>query len=131
MQERTVTVEGKTHQLPDPFLVIATQNPIEYEGTYPLPEAQRDRFLVHVSIGYPDEADERRIVELPRRGVTPATLEEVQPVVTEGELETGRRPVRRARPPAGWRTDRADRSRARAGAGSRSPDPAAAEAHSA
>ncbi len=53
MQERQVTVDGESHPLPDPFLVLATQNPIEYEGTYPLPEAQRDRFLVHVAIGYP------------------------------------------------------------------------------
>ncbi len=54
MQEGQVTVDGVSHPLPDPFLVLATQNPVEYEGTYPLPEAQRDRFLVHVAIGYPE-----------------------------------------------------------------------------
>src|SRR5688500_7977878 len=58
MQERRVTVDGVSHQLAQPFLVIATQNPIEYEGTYPLPEAQLDRFTVRLSLGYPDAADE-------------------------------------------------------------------------
>src|SRR5204863_454325 len=55
MQERQVSVDGEPRPLPDPFLVIATQNPIEYEGTYPLPEAQLDRLLVKVDVGYPDE----------------------------------------------------------------------------
>jgi MoxR-like ATPase len=63
MQERQVTVDGVTHPLPRPFIVLATQNPIEYEGTYPLPEAQLDRFLLRVSIGYPSAADEREILE--------------------------------------------------------------------
>ena len=58
MQERQVSVEGRPRPLPDPFLVVATQNPIEYEGTYPLPEAQLDRFLVKIDVGYPAEADE-------------------------------------------------------------------------
>lgn len=62
MQERQVTVEGETMRLPDPFLVIATQNPIEYEGTFPLPEAQLDRFLIKLSIGYPSPEDEKEIV---------------------------------------------------------------------
>ena len=53
MAERQVTIEGETYQLPPPFLVLATQNPIEYEGTYPLPEAQLDRFLMRIAIGYP------------------------------------------------------------------------------
>ena len=66
MEERQVTVAGKTHKLPDLFLVMATQNPVEQEGTYPLPEAQMDRFLMHVLIGYPDEAAEARIVRLVR-----------------------------------------------------------------
>ncbi len=63
MQERQVTVDGVTHLLPRPFLVLATQNPIEYEGTYPLPEAQLDRFLLRVSIGYPSADDEREILD--------------------------------------------------------------------
>ncbi len=66
MEERQVTVAGKTHELPDLFLVMATQNPIEQEGTYPLPEAQMDRFLMHVEVGYPDEKSEAAIVELVR-----------------------------------------------------------------
>jgi MoxR-like ATPase len=62
MQERQVSVEGEPRPLPDPFLVVATQNPIEYEGTYPLPEAQLDRFLLEIDVGYPDRAAERRIL---------------------------------------------------------------------
>ena len=68
MQERTVTVAGTTHALPDPFLVLATQNPIEMEGTYPLPEAQRDRFLYQVNVSFPDIHD---LVEIARREATP------------------------------------------------------------
>jgi MoxR-like ATPase len=66
MEERQVTVAGQTHKLPDLFLVMATQNPIEQEGTYPLPEAQMDRFLMHVQVGYPDEKSEGSIVDLVR-----------------------------------------------------------------
>ena len=76
MQEGQVTVDGEPHPLPDPFLVLATQNPVEYEGTYPLPEAQRDRFLVRVDLGYPDEEAERAMLALARRGLTPAALDE-------------------------------------------------------
>ncbi len=63
MQERQVTVDGTTHKLDRPFLVVATQNPIEYEGTYPLPEAQLDRFIVRIGVGYPAPDDEWRILE--------------------------------------------------------------------
>jgi len=66
MEERTVTVGGKTHNLPKLFLVMATQNPIEQEGTYPLPEAQMDRFLMHVYVSYPEEKSERDIMLLVR-----------------------------------------------------------------
>jgi MoxR-like ATPase len=62
MQEQQVTVDGVTRPLPRPFLVLATQNPIEYEGTFPLPEAQLDRFLMRLSVGYPSPEDERRIL---------------------------------------------------------------------
>ena len=68
MQERQVSVEGRPRPLPDPFLVVATQNPIEYEGTYPLPEAQLDRFLVKVDVGYPAEADELAMLGLAALG---------------------------------------------------------------
>jgi MoxR-like ATPase len=63
MQERQVTVEGVTYALPHPFIVLATQNPIEFEGTYPLPEAQLDRFLMRIAVGYPSTDDEWRILE--------------------------------------------------------------------
>ena len=66
MEERQVTVAGKTHKLPDLFLVLATQNPIEQEGTYPLPEAQMDRFLLHVFVGYSSDEDEKKILQLVR-----------------------------------------------------------------
>src|SRR5438876_7945212 len=63
MEERQITVDGVTHPLPIPFMVIATQNPIEYEGTFPLPESQLDRFLLRIHLGYPSRADEASILE--------------------------------------------------------------------
>jgi MoxR-like ATPase len=63
MQERQVTIDGETHPLAPPFLVLATQNPIEYEGTYPLPEAQLDRFLLRIGVGYPSREDELEVLE--------------------------------------------------------------------
>jgi MoxR-like ATPase len=75
MQERTVTIDGADHPLEEPFFVIATQNPIEYEGTYPLPEAQLDRFLLKVDIGYPDVEAERSVVRLHVEGKDPQDLE--------------------------------------------------------
>jgi len=79
MQERQVTIENTTHLLEPPFLVLATQNPIEYEGTYPLPEAQLDRFLVRISIGYPARRDEIEMLE--RRLERGRDEVELQPVV--------------------------------------------------
>ena len=90
MQERQVTVDGVSHPLPDPFLVVATQNPIEYEGTYPLPEAQLDRFLLKVDVGYPAEADEVALLHLAHRGVAPATLDDVTAVTSAAELREQR-----------------------------------------
>jgi MoxR-like ATPase len=90
MQERQVTVGGETHPLPEPFLVVATQNPIEYEGTYPLPEAQLDRFLFKVDVGYPGEEDERAMLDLPHRGVAPAGLDGIEPVARADELLAAR-----------------------------------------
>jgi MoxR-like ATPase len=84
MQERQVTIEGVTHQLVRPFLVLATQNPIEYEGTYPLPEAQLDRFLLRVSFGYPSAADEWEV--LARRLERREDDVELEPVVDGGTL---------------------------------------------
>src|SRR5215212_7920640 len=84
MQERQVTIEGKTTRLGPPFLVIATQNPIEYEGTYPLPEAQLDRFLLRLSVGYPSREDEWQILE--RRIERAADEVELTTVVGRDEL---------------------------------------------
>jgi MoxR-like ATPase len=93
MQEAQVTVDGEPHPLPDPFLVVATQNPVEYEGTYPLPEAQRDRFLVRVDVGYPSEEAERAMLRLARRGLAPAALDEIAPVAGAHELRAARASV--------------------------------------
>lgn len=92
MEERQVSVEGHAHPLPDPFLVIATQNPIEYEGTYPLPEAQLDRFLFELRVGYPERADERRILEMHDQGKDPHDLAAfgVRPRATAGDLAAAR-----------------------------------------
>jgi MoxR-like ATPase len=83
MQERRVTVDGYTHELARPFLVLATQNPVEYEGTYPLPEAQVDRFMVRTSIGYPDHGAESAMLAEHASG---DRLAAVQPVTTAAEL---------------------------------------------
>jgi MoxR-like ATPase len=80
MQEGQVTVDGVAHPLPDPFIVLATENPIEYEGTYPLPEAQLDRFLMKLTVSYPSAADEEVMLSLGHRGVDPATLSDVRPI---------------------------------------------------
>jgi MoxR-like ATPase len=77
MEERTVTVDGTTYELATPFMVIATQNPIELEGTYPLPEAQRDRFLMRLSIGYPSATAELEVLEVHGRGDRIPSLEAV------------------------------------------------------
>jgi MoxR-like ATPase len=83
MEERQVTVDGVTYPLEAPFIVVATQNPIEMEGTYPLPEAQRDRFLARVSMGYPGAASE--LAMLSSHGSS-SPLDEVQPVTTAAEI---------------------------------------------
>ncbi|TWT30078.1 AAA family ATPase [Blastopirellula retiformator] len=77
MSDNQVSVDGVTHDLPTPFMVIATQNPFEFEGTYPLPESQLDRFLMRISMGYPDRTAERQILETHRRGEPVAELSPV------------------------------------------------------
>jgi MoxR-like ATPase len=77
MQERQVTHRGETHQLPSPFLVLATQNPVEQEGTYPLPEAQVDRFMLKVVVGYPSKDDEDLIIERMATGKAPPEIGQV------------------------------------------------------
>jgi len=94
MQEKQVTIDGFTHMLPRPFLVMATQNPIELEGTFPLPEAQIDRFLMRIAIGYPDEGEENQILERFRYS---DPMPDVQPVSTPEEiieLQMERRQIR-------------------------------------
>ncbi|MDQ3381593.1 MAG: MoxR family ATPase [Actinomycetota bacterium] len=93
MQERQVSIDGETHPLAAPFLVLATQNPIEYEGTYPLPEAQLDRFLFKLELGYLPEADEIAILRLAHRGVSAPALDAVTAVVRGEELEAARQDV--------------------------------------
>jgi MoxR-like ATPase len=95
MEERQVSLEGTTHRLPDPFLVIATQNPVEYEGTYPLPEAQLDRFLFKLDVGYPSAAEELTVLARHDRGLDPHDVvgAGVRPVAGPAELEAARRAV--------------------------------------
>jgi MoxR-like ATPase len=84
MQERQVSIEGTTHRLPDPFLVIATQNPVEFEGTFALPQAQLDRFLLRTAVGYPDEEGERRVARRHHDEAEP--LDAIEPVLTRERL---------------------------------------------
>ncbi len=91
MEERQVTVDSVTHPLPRPFMVLATQNPIEYEGTFPLPEAQLDRFLLRVRLGYPATADEVRILE---RQQFRHPIEELEPVVSAEEIIEAQEAIR-------------------------------------
>jgi len=91
MQERTVTVEGKSHRLPDPFLVIATQNPYEHEGIYPLPESQLDRFLFKIVLEYADRESEIDMLRLPHTGVTPDMLGEIRSLLGVVGLDNARR----------------------------------------
>jgi MoxR-like ATPase len=113
MQERQVTVAGQRYDLPKPFHVLATQNPLEQEGTYPLPEAQLDRFLLQIDVGYPDKDAEKRMLLAttfgeeagPERACTPAELMEAQQIVRhipvgEKVVEAILRLVRAARPDA-------------------------------
>jgi MoxR-like ATPase len=83
MEEHQVTVDGKSYKLDEPFMVVATQNPIEMEGTYPLPEAQRDRFMARISMGYPDKDAEMEMLET-HQSTSPLT--KVTAVVTAGEV---------------------------------------------
>jgi MoxR-like ATPase len=87
MQERQVTIGDETHPLPDPFLVLATQNPIEQEGTYPLPEAQIDRFMLKLRVGYPSREEERQILD---RMATTANHRPASPVVTTADIIAAR-----------------------------------------
>jgi MoxR-like ATPase len=90
MQERQVTISDTTYKLPDPFLVMATQNPIEQEGTYPLPEAQVDRFMLKVVINYPKKDEERQVI---RQNIS-GEKKETKPILTTNEIQNARNIVR-------------------------------------
>lgn len=83
MNDRRVSMDGRTHELPRPFLVVATQNPIEFEGTYPLPESQLDRFLLRIVMGYPAREDERRVLRARAAG---EDVDALTPVLTRDDL---------------------------------------------
>jgi MoxR-like ATPase len=83
MEERQITVDGATYRLPNPFIVLATQNPIEYEGTFPLPEAQLDRFLLRLNLGYPDKRDEMLVLQQQQ---VQHPIEQLQAVITAQDL---------------------------------------------
>jgi len=91
MAESSVTIDGVTHQLNPPFLLIATQNPVDHEGTFPLPEAQLDRFLIKLSLGYPSLDDEMQMLDMLKRE---HPLEKLQPVITADQLVACQRAVR-------------------------------------
>jgi MoxR-like ATPase len=84
MAEGQISVEGKALALPEPFFVLATENPVEFEGTFPLPEAQKDRFLLSLAVGYPDAGAETRILENQRRITHPVT--DLKPVANPGDI---------------------------------------------
>ena len=90
MQERQVTIGDKTYPLPKPFIVMATQNPIEQEGTYPLPEAQIDRFMLMIKVGYPSREDERKIMDR----MTSIEPQSAQPVLSPEQLESAKSTIR-------------------------------------
>lgn len=94
MNESQVTVEGKTYPLPRPFLVIATQNPLEFEGTYPLPESQMDRFLLRISVGYPSRDFERELLEQHRNG---EPVDHLEPVLSGEQVLALQAAVRQVR----------------------------------
>ncbi|MFC4305513.1 AAA family ATPase [Cohnella boryungensis] len=87
MEERRVSVDGETHNLPHPFMLFATQNPIEFEGTYSLPEAQLDRFLMKIKLGYPDEASEKRLVLEPGANRSAESLKAVATVEDVAQMQ--------------------------------------------
>ena len=91
MEERQVTIDGETHSLPGPFMVMATQNPVEYSGTFPLPEAQLDRFLMKVKLGYLSAREEAMLLGQER---VESPMEELQPVVSPAELQRAQQVVR-------------------------------------
>jgi MoxR-like ATPase len=95
MQERHVTVEGRVHWLPAPFIVIATQNPFEQTGIYPLPESQLDRFMFKIVLGYATAEQEAEILRLPHQGLAPDVIGELRPLLDIGRLSAAQRELDR------------------------------------
>ncbi len=91
MSDQQISADGETYELPSPFMVVATQNPFEFEGTYPLPESQLDRFLIRISLGYPSRDDERRVLENHRER---RPIESLQPAVSAEQVVTLQQAVR-------------------------------------
>lgn len=94
MSDRQVSADGETHTLPSPFMVVATQNPFEFEGTYPLPESQLDRFLIRISLGYPNREDERRVLENHRQS---SPVDDLQPALSAEQVMELQQAVRDVR----------------------------------
>lgn len=94
MEERQVTIDGLTHKMQNPFMVIATQNPIEHEGTYRLPEAQLDRFMMKITVGYPTLEEEIKILERHDESLIAEVLANIQPVITPEALQNARQVIR-------------------------------------
>jgi MoxR-like ATPase len=94
MSDRQVSADSQTHPLPSPFMVIATQNPIEFEGTYPLPESQLDRFLLRISVGYPSRHDELEVLAIHRLG---EPIDHLSPALNCPQITQLQRAVRQVR----------------------------------
>lgn len=93
MEEGRVTIDGAAYTLPQPFMVLATQNPIEYEGTYPLPEAQLDRFMAKLTVGYPEHTEAKRLLNNVQNGFNAQVIEEVKPLLTPQDVLEARAEV--------------------------------------
>jgi len=93
MEERAITIDGQTHRLEEPFFVMATQNPLEYEGTYPLPEALTDRFMMKINITYPGVAAEKQMLQMVHEGFTSGKLEDLAPVCSAADIAQARQEI--------------------------------------
>ena len=93
MEERAITIDGTRHKLQEPFFVMATQNPIEYEGTYPLPEALTDRFMMKLEISYPGARAEKQMLEMVNAGNEPTNLDNLTPIFTAEQIEEAKKQI--------------------------------------
>jgi len=94
MEERAITIDGTTHKLDEPFFVMATQNPLEYEGTYPLPEALTDRFMMKINITYPGVAAEKEMLQMYHQGFNSGKLETLDPICTAADIAQAREEIK-------------------------------------